>query len=149
MSETNGNGGVPIWGADYIEHAFSTGRTAKLRRSPNLIAVAAAMQDVPDDPALQPTEAMMMLHMAHTICQGYFIDPRILDYGSITHDEHNIAFEDLDMIEVAEVLAMWEETRRQAERFRDVVARLGGREGGEDVGQGPKRARRASARKSR
>ena len=150
MSEGNGNGGgVPIWGADHVQHTFKTGRTATLRRSPNLLVVAATMQDVPEDEALRPTEAMLMLHMAHTICQGFFVDPRITDYGEPTIDEHAIAFEDLDMVEVAEVLALWEEARQQAERFREVVAGLGGRQGGEDVGKSAKRTRRPTTGKPR
>lgn len=148
MSAENGNG-VPIWGADHREHTFKTGRTAKLRRSPNMLVIAAAMQDVPEDEALRPTQAMMMLHMAHTICQGYFVEPRITDYGDPTIDEHTIAFEDLDMVEVAEVLALWEGARRQAERFREVIDGLGSGQGGQDVGQGPKRARRSATGKSR
>lgn len=137
------------WGENTRTHTFSTGRSATLRRTVNIFAVATAtglgvdMVDGQHDPNLSAGEVVL------GILQYLWLDPIVLGPAERAgKGVTGVSFSDLDTAEVIESLELWKEAATSAARFRGDAPRDGSGSGGAGVADSPKPPPRATRRKS-
>lgn len=140
---------------DYtVEHEFSTGRTAILRkRLPTLHLIEQGVLTEEVAPLLEKVsrggfeswaEASRVMRV---ICEGVFVNPRIEDVPAPTETEDGIiaipysALQDEEVVETFELVV---ESMAASRRFRDERGGAGGGGGGQGVGDDPVGADRAA-----
>lgn len=133
---------------DYtVEHEFSTGRTATLRkRLPTLHLIEQGVLTEEVAPLLEKVAKGQLgswaeaTRVMRVICEGVFVNPRIADVPAPTETEGGVVaipFEALADEEVVETFELVAEALAASQRFRDQRSGAGGGGDGEGVGDDP------------
>jgi hypothetical protein len=137
------------WGPATDEHRFESGRTATIRRSPNVYAIFAADDIAPhlsDYMAGEIADPALGLRISEEIVRAMLVAPRLLrdDDPDVPG---GVRWIDLDPQDIDELLGLFMEGSMAAARFRGEPGGADGGDGRPDVGNKPKPAARAKARK--